>query len=118
MPRKPRPDRFDVPADVLHYEIVQEQAAALGRLGRGLEDALRKLRDFDEARAQRPPEPSDGPHRRELVTEAGYALWLFVVQREACGLRDARTVMRDYRVPPEVQACQGATVTAPSRTTS
>jgi hypothetical protein len=37
--------------------------------------------------------------------EAGHALWMFVVQREACGLRDSRTVMRDYNVPGEVQQC-------------
>jgi len=24
------------------------------------------------------------------------------VQREACGLRDSRTIMRDYKVPAEV----------------
>jgi hypothetical protein len=35
--------------------------------------------------------------------EAGHALWMFVVQREACGLRDSRTLMRDYNVPGEVQ---------------
>jgi hypothetical protein len=32
---------------------------------------------------------------------------MFVVQREACGLRDSRTVMRDYNVPGEVQQCMG-----------
>jgi hypothetical protein len=42
-----------------------------------------------------------------LVAEAGYALWLFVVQREACGLRDSRAVMRDYAVPTEVQLRMG-----------
>jgi hypothetical protein len=52
--------------------------------------------------------------RRTLVMEAGHALWMFVVQREACGLRDARTVMRDYGVPREVQRQMGAG--APSRT--
>jgi hypothetical protein len=31
-----------------------------------------------------------------------------MVQREACGLRDAPAVMRDYRVPSEVQARAGA----------
>ncbi len=112
MPRKPRPDRLDVPTDLLDQEIIQEQAASLGRLGRGLEAALRKLRDFDAARAERAPEPADRQHRRALVVEAGYALWLFIVQREACGLRDARNVMRDYQVPPEVQACQGAVIGA------
>ena len=41
------------PLDVLEYEIVQEQAAALGRMGRALEAALAKLREFDAAhRAQ------------------------------------------------------------------
>jgi hypothetical protein len=28
---------------------------------------------------------------------------MFVVQREACGLRDSRAVMRDYAVPADVQ---------------
>ena len=43
-----------------------------------------------------------------LVAEASRALWLFVVQREACGLRDLRYVLRDYRVPHEVAARMGA----------
>jgi hypothetical protein len=30
-----------------------------------------------------------------------------VVQREACGLRDSRTVMCDYSVPAEVQIRMG-----------
>jgi hypothetical protein len=30
-----------------------------------------------------------------------------MVQREACGLRDSRQVMRDYRVPVEVQYRMG-----------
>jgi hypothetical protein len=93
----------DTPLDVLEYELVQEQAAALGRMGRALEAALANLREFDvahtgsEARAE----------RRALVTKAGKALWMFVVQREACGLRDSRTVMRDYDVPGEVLLFSG-----------
>src|SRR5262249_62425143 len=43
-----------------------------------------------------------------LVAEASAALWHFVVQREACGLRDLRYVLRDYRVPNEVAARMGA----------
>jgi dihydrofolate reductase len=35
-------------------------------------------------------------------------LWHFVVQREACGLRDFAYVVRDYRVPREVAARMGA----------
>jgi hypothetical protein len=41
------------------------------------------------------------------VAEAGDALWCFMVQREACGLRDPRPVLRDYRVPAEVQNRMG-----------
>jgi len=57
------------------------------------------------------PWPSSTPislRRASLVAEASRALWLFVVQREACGLRDLRYVLRDYRVPHEVAARMGA----------
>jgi hypothetical protein len=101
--RKPRHDK--TPAAALEYELAQEMAAALGRLGRGLERALQALTDFDAARG------ADTDERRQqrlaLLAEAGDALWLFVVQREACGLRDGRQLMRDYRVPPEVQNRMG-----------
>ena len=89
------------PFDVLEYELVQEQAAALGRMGRALEAALDKLREFDAAG------PRDASARRVLVREAGKALWMLVVQREACGLRDSRTLMRDYNVPGEVVLYSG-----------
>lgn len=93
--------------DVLDYELVQEQAAALGRMGRALEAALDKLREFDAAHMPAAAPASERQIRRALVTEAGRALWMFVVQREACGLRDSRTVMRDYNVPGEVMLCSG-----------
>ena len=101
MPNNRRLDRS--PADLLDYEIVQEQASALGRLGRALEAALAQLREFDDA----DPPSCTSPARSALVDAAGYALWMFVVQREACGLRDSRAVMRDYKVPPEVQYRMG-----------
>jgi hypothetical protein len=89
----------------LDYELAQEKASALGRLGRGLEAALEALRAFDaavtESTAETPRE------RRALVAHAGHALWLFVVQREAIGLRDSRQIMRDYRVPADVQGRMG-----------
>jgi hypothetical protein len=90
------------PAAALDFEIAQEKASSLGRLGRGLEAALAALREHDA----KEPEGSREA-RRALVAEAGYALWLFVVQRESLGLRDARQVMRDYQVPPEVQGRMG-----------
>jgi hypothetical protein len=114
----PPPKPFNTPVEVLGYEIVQEQAAALGRLGRGLEQALAELRAFDAAHP-RPDAAESGPDtrpdtapeqrqaRRALVSTAGQALWMFVVQREACGLRETRSLMRDYRVPAEVQEQMG-----------
>src|SRR5947209_15603315 len=89
----------------LDYEIAQEKASTLGRLGRALEAALAALKSFDaqviEATAETRRE------RKALVAKAGHALWLFVVQREALGLRDSRQLMRDYRVPADVQARMG-----------
>ena len=89
------------PLDALEYELAGEMASTLGRLGRRLEDALAALRIFDEKAAS---EPSGRP---ALVAAAGLALWHFVVQREALGLRDSARVMRDYGVPPEVRARMG-----------
>jgi hypothetical protein len=82
----------------LEYEIAQERASALGRLGRRLEDALAAL-----AACPRTAD-SDRKIRDGLVEEAGYALWLYIVQREACGLGNSAQVMRDYGVPNEVYA--------------
>jgi hypothetical protein len=86
------PSSPNTPLDVLEYELVQEQAAALGRMGRALETALAKLREFDTST------PGLDQSRSALVKEASKALWMFVVQREACGLRDSGTIMRDYEV--------------------
>jgi hypothetical protein len=94
--------------NALDYEIVQVQAAALGRLGRALEAALRNLSDHDAgddgsetALAGHPP--SSQEVRTRLIEDASYALWCFIVQREACGLRDQGIIVREYRVPAEVR---------------
>lgn len=85
----------------LDYEIAQEQASALGRLGRALEAALAALAAYEAGGGQR------NLPRARLVQQASEALWYFIVQREACGLRDQRAVLRDYRVPAEVYARMG-----------
>jgi hypothetical protein len=82
----------------LEYEIAEERASALGRLGRRLEAALAALA------ACPPTATSERTIRDSLVEEAGYALWLFIVQREACGLNDSSQVMQTYGVPNEVYA--------------
>jgi plasmid stabilization system protein ParE len=88
-------------SDALDYEIAQEQAAALGRAGRALETSLGALAEHD--RNGRKADET----RQTLVAAAGDALWRFLIQRECCGLRDPRAVMRDYRIPQEVQNRMG-----------
>lgn len=100
--RPPQGNARKNPATALDYEIAQEQASALGRLGRSLEAALAALAEHDAAEA------SDNGARWQLVQQASEALWYFIVQREACGLRDPRPVLRDYGVPAEVYARMGA----------
>ena len=85
----------------LEYEIAQEKASALGRLGRRLETALAALAACPRTAT------SDRKIRDSLVEQAGYALWLFIVQREACGLNNSAQVMQDYGVPNEVYARMG-----------
>jgi hypothetical protein len=109
--RPPRMNSSKMRESVLGYEIAQEQAAALGRLGRALEAALAALAEHDGQQTQsgsRQEREPVGAMRERLLREAGYALWCFVVQREACGLRDQRVIMREYRVPLEVQNRMGA----------
>jgi hypothetical protein len=93
------------PAGVLDYEIAQETASALGRQGRALEAALQTLADFDAA--EHPHDSAERAHRPSLVAAAAHALWQFVVQREACGLRDTAMVVRMYKVPRDVHDLMG-----------
>ena len=92
---------------MLADEFGREKASALGRLGRALEATLAALAQFDAGHSREASATEDRQLRASLVAEASVALWHFVVQREACGLRDMRYVLRDYRVPPEVAARMG-----------
>jgi hypothetical protein len=115
--RPPRAHRRRSQTDPLDYEIAQEQALALGRLGRALEVALATLAEYDRAlRVSSREEPtahtdSAATARSQLVQQAAYTLWCFIIQREVCGLRDQRLVMRDYGVPSEVQNRMGVFAT-------
>ena len=81
-------------------EISEEKAGSLGRAGAALENALRELRSFDP--------PADAPahvraeRRARLLGHAARAALSFIVQREACGLRDHEYVYEQYEVPKEV----------------
>ena len=80
----------------LTHEMAEERASALARLGRRLEAALTAL-----AACPKTPD-GDRKVRDRLVAQAGYALWLFVVQRESCGLNKMDHVIKMYGVPKEV----------------
>jgi len=85
----------------LEYEIAEERVSALGRLGRRLETALAALAACPRTTT------SDRSIYDGLVEQAGYALWLFVVQREACGLNKIDHVVKVYGIPDEVVARMG-----------
>ncbi len=100
--RAPGSQSRTAPIAALDYEMAQERASALGRLGRALEAALAALCSYDNRHGER------DAARVQLVQDASDALWCFMVQREACGLRDPRPVLRHYGVPAEVYARMGA----------
>jgi hypothetical protein len=83
----------------LDAEMLQEKAATLGRLTRAFE---RALADYLALSASRSEE-----RRERLCSEAAEALWRFVVQREACGLRNTEAVLREYCVPAAVRLRMG-----------
>ena len=107
-PPKPSSSSRQNPTAALDYEIAQEQVAALGRSGRALEAALAALTAHGEGEDDGARIGASRPTRAKLVQDASNALWCFIVQREAIGLRDPRPVIRDYRVPAEVQNRMGA----------
>src|SRR5262245_50507873 len=90
--------------DVLQYEILEEQASTIGRLGHELRTALDALEGFDRQAGG----DERGAQRARLVDAAAYALWNFVVQRDCSGFRFTQQVLDDYAVPAEVRVKMGA----------
>ncbi|QRM31597.1 DUF6665 family protein [Microvirga sp. VF16] len=83
---------------VLEYELQGQKAQTLGALGAQVEQALAALRAFDAG-----THGSDRDHRRvALLDEAADRVWVFMIQRELCGLRNWEAVVRDYSIPREV----------------
>jgi hypothetical protein len=92
--------------DVLQNEILGEQAATIGRLGKELRDSLDALATFDSGQAS---VDRRDPQRLDLVDAAAKALFNFVVQRDCAGLRGTEHVLKQYGVPGEVRARMGVT---------
>ena len=89
--------RMETGAAVLRYELLEEQAASLGRMGRKAEAALAALRDHP-----------GGEGRAAVLAAAADAVWCFLVQREVMGLRDRAAVVAQYKIPREVMARLGS----------
>lgn len=87
--------------DVLQYEVLQESAATLARLGRKLQDSLDALAAFDAA------PPAGAADRDALVGAAGEALWYYVVQREVMRIPATDAMLRELGVPREVRLRMG-----------
>ena len=83
--------------DLLGHEILAEKAAALGRTGQRVEEALKKLR-----------ENSEDDQRPRLLKEAAAAVHAYFIQRELCGLRRHESVIREYDIPRAVLVRLGA----------
>ena len=94
-----------LPRDVLEYELAEEGATSLGRVGLELEAAVAALRAFDEAIAA--TSASAPTARAELVAHAADRLWVYVVQREAMGLTSHEAVLERMAIPREVRARMG-----------
>ena len=102
------PDRFalnrrsDAAFNVLEADMLAEKASSLGHHGRLVEQAIAALRAFDASPGGHPEE------RARLVRKAAKEVWAFFVQRELCGLRDQKQIIKDYGIPGEVIVRLGA----------
>lgn len=87
--------------DAFESEVIAEKASSLGHHGRLVEASLKALREFDVA-------TGDAEVRKDLIRKAAREVWAFFVQRELCGLRDQKDVIRHYSIPQEVLVRLGA----------
>ena len=93
--------RFKTGADTFADELAGEAAAALGRMGRGVETALAALREGDANGV-------DPAARETLLRTAADAVWRYFVQREVAGVRSQKDAIAHYAIPKDVLNRVGA----------
>ena len=86
------------------HELAEQKAGALGRCARLRERALERFRSHAAAEGRAEADAK----RERLLWDLAERVEAFVVQREACGLRDARHALKFYDVPREAIARVGA----------
>jgi hypothetical protein len=89
--------------DVLQHELAEERAGALGRSGRRLERALDRYRGHESSSTASRADAT----RERLLWDLAERVEAFVVQREACGLRDSPNVLKQFDIPREALARVG-----------
>jgi hypothetical protein len=85
--------------DPIQYEIAKEQAEGLVRIEKRFLEALEAYRQQGEGASAESSERGE-----RVLWDLVDALTWYVVQREACGLRDARQLYSLYQVPREAIA--------------
>jgi len=88
--------------ELLKTEMAGESASSLGHHGRQVEAAMGAIRAFDASGMGTKDE------RIVLLRNAAKAVWHYFVQRELCGMRDHRWVIKDYGITDEVMVRLGA----------
>jgi len=88
--------------DPIQNEIAKEQAEGLVRTEKRFLEALEAYRRQGAGASAEAPESAEW-----VLWDLVDALTWYVVQREACGLRDARQLYRLYEVPREAIARLG-----------
>lgn len=96
------PRYSDAAFNVLQYDMLQERASSLGHHARVAEAAMRALREFDAKGGGADEE------RLPLLRKAAGDVWNYFVQREACGMRDHREIIKDFGISGEVLVRLGA----------
>lgn len=81
-------------------ELRQEMAAALGRIGRTLEDAIQQLHEIGALARSDAEKITLRPRYFETRKKAQLYFWYLLVQREAVGLRDHSEVRNHFVIPP------------------
>ncbi len=94
--RLSRSGQFDGALSNFEAEALSETASSLGHQGRKVEKALAVLA------------AAEGERREAALADAGEAVWAYFVQRELCGLRDHRLIIREMGIPADVLTRLGA----------